>query len=272
MGTQIVRWENRFEEFAPRERDSRICNGEREKRKTIDPSTVVPPNIVDTTNEGVSKPVPPTESAQVTLRAQAESAQAVNIPQGSEFETESVQATLGAQPPLPNASPNYDVNIPIVRGYSEAGGAGNLLTLKKLKEYYAYKLEKVLSDGNVAATKRKKGLTARSVAPAYMLYILGSFLFPMKKGTNVSVRYLVLFTKDKVAKKWSWGSTVLAHMYYNLGAASRDDGRQFACCTTLLGLWIFAHFPKFAGIPKEMDYDACIRALYLLEMGCICYG
>ncbi|KAF6156063.1 hypothetical protein GIB67_010987, partial [Kingdonia uniflora] len=71
----------------------------------------------------------------------------------------------------------------------------------------------------------------------YMLYVLGSFLFPTKKGTDVSARYLVLFTKDKVAKKWSWGSVVLTQMYYNLGAASRDDGRQFACCTTLLEKW-----------------------------------
>ncbi|KAF6143718.1 hypothetical protein GIB67_021728 [Kingdonia uniflora] len=85
------------------------------KRKTIDPSTVVPLNTVDITNEGVSEPVPPTESSQASLGAQAESAQAVNIPQGSEFETEFVQATLGAQPP-PNTFPNSDMNIPIIGG------------------------------------------------------------------------------------------------------------------------------------------------------------
>ncbi|KAF6138048.1 hypothetical protein GIB67_042953, partial [Kingdonia uniflora] len=198
----------------------------------------------------------------------------MNILQGSEFETESAQAGLGAQPPLPNIFPDFDVNILIVEGYSEeifennllqdlnafkslkAGGAGNSLSLKKLKEHYAYKLEKVLSDGTAAAAKNKKGLTARSVARAYMLYVLGSFLFPSKKGTDVSARYLVLFANDKVAKKWSWGSAVLAHMYYNLGAASQDDGRQFTCCTTLLESGIFAHFPKLVGIPKELDSNA----------------
>ncbi|KAF6165322.1 hypothetical protein GIB67_018766, partial [Kingdonia uniflora] len=46
-------------------------------------------------------------------------------------------------------------------------------------------------------------------------------------------------------------------MYYNLGVTSRDDWRQFAGCATLLKSWIFAHFPKLAGIPKEMDSDAC---------------
>ncbi|KAF6134213.1 hypothetical protein GIB67_010012, partial [Kingdonia uniflora] len=106
------------------------------------------------------------------------------------------------------------------------------------------------------AAKKNKGLTAKSVARAYMLYVCGSFLFPTKKGTDVSARYLDLFAKDKVAKKWSWGSSVLAHMYYNLGATSRDDGRQVAYCTTLFESWIFAHFPKLVGIPKEMDSDA----------------
>ncbi|KAF6140408.1 hypothetical protein GIB67_013177 [Kingdonia uniflora] len=261
------------------------------KRKTINPSTVVPPNTIGSANEGVSEPLPLTESTQATLGAQVEFAQAVNIPQGSKFETESAQATLGAQPPLPNVFYNFDVNISIVGGYSEgeratsnddvgpsdksllrsfrfhrarsialrrslkAGGVGNSLSLRKLKEHYAYKLEKVPSDGIAVAAKKKKGLTTRSVARAYMLYVPGSFLFPTKKGTDVSARYLYLFAKDKVAKKWSWGSTVLAHMYYNLGAASRDEGRQFACCTTLLESWRFAHFPKLVGIPKEMDSD-----------------
>ncbi|KAF6172306.1 hypothetical protein GIB67_024928 [Kingdonia uniflora] len=179
------------------------------KRKTIDPSTVVPPNTVGSANEGICKGVNiPTESAE-----------GVNIPWGSEFDIESTQAGLGAQPPLPNVYSDFDENIPIFWGYSEAGGAGNSLSLKKLKSHYAYKLEKVLSD-------------------------------------DVSARYLVLFAKDKVAKKWPWGSTVLAHMYYNLGAASRDDARQFAYCTTLLESGIFAHFPKLGGIPKEMDSDA----------------
>ncbi|KAF6152034.1 hypothetical protein GIB67_010608, partial [Kingdonia uniflora] len=161
------------------------------KRKTIDPSTVVPPNTVDSANEGVSKGVNiPTESAE-----------GVNIPQGSEFETEFAQVRLGAQPPLPNVCPDFDENIPIFGGYSEgegatsnddvspsvksllrnfrfhrarsialgqdlnafnslkARGAGILLSLKKLKSHCAYKLEMVLSDGTVAAAKKKKGLT-----------------------------------------------------------------------------------------------------------------
>ncbi|KAF6167646.1 hypothetical protein GIB67_031229, partial [Kingdonia uniflora] len=36
------------------------------------------------------------------------------------------------------------------------GGAGNSLSLKKLKSHYAYKLEKVLSDGTAIVAKKKK--------------------------------------------------------------------------------------------------------------------
>ncbi|KAF6169268.1 hypothetical protein GIB67_013698 [Kingdonia uniflora] len=80
-----------------------------------------------------------------------------------------------------------------------------------------YKLEKVISAGTIAAAK-KKGLAARSVACVYMLYVIGSFLFPIKKGTDVSTRYLNLFVKDKVS-------------------------------------WIFALFLKLPRIPKELDSD-----------------
>ncbi|KAF6154796.1 hypothetical protein GIB67_032408 [Kingdonia uniflora] len=52
----------------------------KKKSNTIDPSTVLPPNTVDTSNKGVSEPTPPIESAQATLGAQAESAQAEKLP------------------------------------------------------------------------------------------------------------------------------------------------------------------------------------------------
>ncbi|KAF6163532.1 hypothetical protein GIB67_002537 [Kingdonia uniflora] len=267
------------------------------KIKTIDPSTIVPPNTADTSNEGVSKPVPPTESAQATLGAQAESAQAEKLPIRIHYHQSTWDLTKEPQvvqdfvklkglDRIGAISYNY-FNFALIFAFAErwqpktnsfhfkwgemtptlddveqlvglptdgdamviggtwgfpailevfennflhdlnafkslkAKGAGNSLSLRKLKEHYAYKLEKVLSDGTAAAAKKKKGLTARSVARAYMLYVLGSFLFPMKR----------------------------VHMSAH-GIISRDDGKQFACCTTLL------EFPKLAGIPNEMDSDA----------------
>ncbi|KAF6153622.1 hypothetical protein GIB67_027489 [Kingdonia uniflora] len=72
------------------------------------------------------------------------------------------------------------------------------------------------------------------VGKVYMLYVLGSFLFPTKKGTDVSVKYLSFFQDNDVNKPWSWGATKLAHLYYSLGASSRVNAKGLSCCTTLL--------------------------------------
>ncbi|KAF6165001.1 hypothetical protein GIB67_041771 [Kingdonia uniflora] len=109
----------------------------------------------------------------------------------------------------------------------KVGSVGNSLLLRKLIEHCAYKLEKVISDGTAEAAK-KTGLTARFVARACMLYVLDSFLFPTKKGTDVNARYFDLFAKDKATKKWSWGSTVLVHMYHNLDIGVQEFTRKNA--------------------------------------------
>ncbi|KAF6152009.1 hypothetical protein GIB67_010583 [Kingdonia uniflora] len=92
-------------------------------------------------------------------------------------------------------------------------------------------------------------LSSRMVGKAYMLYVLGSFLFPTKNGTDVSVKYLSFFQDKDVNKPWSWGAVSLAHLYYSLGALSRVNAKGLACCTTLLESWIFEHFSKLPDIP-----------------------
>ncbi|KAF6152990.1 hypothetical protein GIB67_021595 [Kingdonia uniflora] len=288
----------------------------KKKRNTIDLSTVVHPNTVDSANEGVSEALPPIESAQgegatkndnvgpsdksllrsfrfhiekLPLRVhhhqstwdltkelqvvqdfvKLKSLDRIGAISYNYYNYALIFAFAERWPPETNSfhfkwgemTPTLDdveqlVGLPADGDVTVIGGTwGFPVILEKLKEHYAYKLEKVSSDGSVVAAKKKKGLTVRFIARAYMLYVIGSFLFPTNKGTDASARYLYLFAKDKVAKKWSWGSIVLAYMYYNLGAASRDDGRKFACCTTLFESWIVTHFPKLVGIPKEIDSD-----------------
>ncbi|KAF6144745.1 hypothetical protein GIB67_017764 [Kingdonia uniflora] len=206
------------------------------KRKTVETTTVVPPNTVeqspnfDTTNEVFLNIVELIKWITLKMVTSVE---------------ENCKRNVGG-----NCEGEGDAN-------NEEVGLINTSLLKSFKFYRTRSIapgQKVLSEV-IAVRAKKKGLTTRSVARGYMLYVLGSFLFPAKKGIDVSARYPDLFAKDKAAKKWSWGSTVMAHMYHNLGAASQDDGRQFACCTTLLVLWIFVHFSKLAGIPTEMDSD-----------------
>ncbi|KAF6138577.1 hypothetical protein GIB67_032471 [Kingdonia uniflora] len=76
-------------------------------------------------------------------------------------------------------------------------------------------------------------MSSHMVGKAYMLYVFGSFLFPTKKGTDVSVKYLSFFQDQHVSKPWSWGAAILAHLYYSLGASSRVNAKGLACCTTL---------------------------------------
>ncbi|KAF6158550.1 hypothetical protein GIB67_040064, partial [Kingdonia uniflora] len=140
----------------------------------------------------------------------------------------------------------------------KTGGQGNSLSLVKLVNFYVGKLEKYNDSIQNArpAEHKKNAMSALYVAHTYMLYVLGTFLLSVKKGSYVTARYLYLFEKDKANIKWSWGSAVLTHLFHNLGAASQTGGKQFAAYTTLLESWIFVHFPKLPVIPKQQHSDA----------------
>ncbi|KAF6168618.1 hypothetical protein GIB67_005230 [Kingdonia uniflora] len=118
----------------------------------------------------------------------------------------------------------------------KTGGQDNSLSLVKLVNFYAGKLEKYNDSiqNERPDGQKKKAMSALSVARTYMLYVLGTFLLPVKKRRYVSIRYLYFFEKDKTNIKWSWGSAVLAHLFHNLGTTSRTDGKQFVTYTTLL--------------------------------------
>ncbi|KAF6162391.1 hypothetical protein GIB67_012539 [Kingdonia uniflora] len=113
----------------------------------------------------------------------------------------------------------------------KVGGQGISLSLKKMEDLFAGKVGTNVHDSASASSIR---LSSRMVGKAYMLYILGSFLFPTKKGTDVSIKYLSFFQDQHVSKPWSWGAATLAHLYYNLGASSKVNAKGLVCCTTLL--------------------------------------
>ncbi|KAF6154767.1 hypothetical protein GIB67_032379 [Kingdonia uniflora] len=117
----------------------------------------------------------------------------------------------------------------------KTGGQGNSLSLVKLVNFFAGKLEKYNDSiqNERPVEHKKKAMSALSVLHTYMLYVFGTFLLPVKKG-YVSARYLYFLEKDKANIKWSWGTAVIAHWLHNLGTASRTYGKQFATYTTLL--------------------------------------
>ncbi|KAF6155452.1 hypothetical protein GIB67_019978, partial [Kingdonia uniflora] len=135
----------------------------------------------------------------------------------------------------------------------KARGRGISLSLKKIVEFFAGKVGTNVHDSASVSSIR---LSSRMVRKAYMLYVLGSFLFPTKKGRDVSVKYLSFFQDQHVSKPWSWGAATLAHFYYSLGASSRVNTKGLASCTTLLESWIFEHFSKLPGIPTRNESGA----------------
>ncbi|KAF6140916.1 hypothetical protein GIB67_042329 [Kingdonia uniflora] len=134
-------------------------------------------------------------------------------------------------------------------------GQGISLSLKKIIDFFAGKVG-TNAPQTASSSSSPIKLSSRMVGKAYMLYVLGSFLFPTKKGTDVSVKYLSFFQDNDVNKPWSWGAATLAHLYYSLGASSRVNAKWLACCTTLLESWIFEHFSKLPGIPSPNQSGA----------------
>ncbi|KAF6152959.1 hypothetical protein GIB67_037437 [Kingdonia uniflora] len=109
----------------------------------------------------------------------------------------------------------------------KTGGQSNSLSVIKLVNFYAGKLEKYNDSiqNERPAEQKKNAMSALYVARTYMLYVLGTFLLPVKNGSYVTARYLHFFEKDKENIKWSWGFIVLEHLFHNLGTTSRTDGK-----------------------------------------------
>ncbi|KAF6161246.1 hypothetical protein GIB67_009133 [Kingdonia uniflora] len=137
----------------------------------------------------------------------------------------------------------------------KAGGVGISLSLVKMVDFFAYKVG-INAAGEASSSFELLRLSSRAVAKAYMLYVLGSFLFTTKKGTTASPKYSNFFESKNSNITWSWGAATLAYLYYNLGASSRVNAKVLACCTTFLESWIFEHFLKLLGILKPNNSRA----------------
>ncbi|XP_057517847.1 protein MAIN-LIKE 1-like [Amaranthus tricolor] len=57
-----------------------------------------------------------------------------------------------------------------------------------------------------------------------------------------------------------WGAVTLAHMYRQLGMATRTGCKTIAGCLTLLQTWIYEYFPAFRPHPRQADMPNKTRA------------
>ncbi|XP_026433312.1 protein MAINTENANCE OF MERISTEMS-like [Papaver somniferum] len=86
---------------------------------------------------------------------------------------------------------------------------------------------------------------------AYVLYILGSVIFPDFSGARVSANFIHLLQPFDKIHEFSWGTAILAHSLNGLRKASRTERNQIGGNMAFLQAWIYLHFPIFA----ERDFE-----------------
>lgn len=100
-------------------------------------------------------------------------------------------------------------------------------------------------------------------ARAYMLALLGSFLFPDKSGDTLSLYYLPLLNDLEAAGRLSWGSATLAFLYRQLCLASKKGARELGGCLILLQIWSWEHIhigrPAIVGPLEPEPYGPLVE-------------
>ena len=90
-------------------------------------------------------------------------------------------------------------------------------------------------------------VTLERSARDFILALMGSFLFPNKKGVHVHLCFLPLLRDLTQASSYSWGAAVLAHTYRELCSASLDRRYGISGCITLIQvrIYFFGNFINF---------------------------
>ncbi|XP_026442065.1 protein MAIN-LIKE 2-like [Papaver somniferum] len=126
---------------------------------------------------------------------------------------------------------------------------------KKLKKIKFTALKKYFGDTKEKISKGEMVMdevTARRTATAYLLYTLGSVIFPDNSGNKVNAQYLQLLRDLKSFHKYSWGTAALSFISEKLGTASRLTSTNIGRYFTMLQVWIYDHFLELK-FSKEDD-------------------
>ena len=88
--------------------------------------------------------------------------------------------------------------------------------------------------------------------------IVGSTLLVDKTRVGMRPHPVVAVTADQA--DIAWGALTLAHLYRQLGMATRTGCKTIAGCLTLLQTWIYEYFPAFRPHPRQADMPNKTRA------------
>lgn len=69
---------------------------------------------------------------------------------------------------------------------------------------------------------------------AFLMYILGSVVFPTKSGDTVSVHYLPLLQNMDEMDKYAWGASQLMHLHKSLSDCKKKQTKSIANTYSLL--------------------------------------
>ena len=114
--------------------------------------------------------------------------------------------------------------------------------------------------------------TVRVYSLAYVLFVIGSVLFPSSSGDVVHAKYLQLLIEHTDIISYAWGAGVLGYLYRGLYKACRKRVMSLEGCLTLVQLWSYERLvpgrPRIApgeeltwpralawGVPLEDRYD-----------------
>ncbi|RVW46284.1 Serine/threonine-protein phosphatase 7 long form-like [Vitis vinifera] len=88
--------------------------------------------------------------------------------------------------------------------------------------------------------------SVRCYARAFILQLIGGFLFADKSNNRVHLMFLPLLKDLGVIGIYSWGSACLAWLYREMYRASHIDAHDVSGPLVLLQLWIWDRFPFIA--------------------------
>ena len=100
-------------------------------------------------------------------------------------------------------------------------------------------------DSIVEHCERDRTRSPEAVAHGFLLLTLGSTLFVNKSGSRLFPANFIELSDLEAVGTYSWGSATLAHLYRQLGLASRTHAAGVGGCLTLLQAWIYEYFPCF---------------------------
>ncbi|XP_026417358.1 uncharacterized protein LOC113312837 [Papaver somniferum] len=139
----------------------------------------------------------------------------------------------------------------------------------KRRIFHLSKLRALFSGTKKLRAEGKEVTKERIFATAnvYVLYVLGSVIFPDVSGALVNAKFIQLLQTFEKILKYSWGTAILAHSLNELRKASRAKRNQIGGSMAFLQACIYLHFPIFAARDFEnKEWDGkCHGDMYIYK-------